>query len=211
MKVTLLACGIAVGLMAQPVTAEIVHFTNPAPGQPGPYDWRLERTDGWQSWLDITMPSAAQSHLASASSVGQMYVFVPGETTPQNRTVGGAAVNRSFVASWGLFATTAYASGDLIGFSDFGFSVFATHAMELEPGSVVTAFPEGQRRYMGVRTGAGNYGWIEVEPEGLAFNALSWAYETEPGVAIVAGQAPAPGSAMLAGVAALARWRARRA
>ncbi len=189
--------------------AEIVHFVNPAPGQPGHYDWRWGPVSGWESWLDITMPSTAQGNLISPSSVGQMYLSNPKEDPPINVTVGGAAVNRSSFA-WGFFATTGYTSGDLIGFSDFGFSTVSTHVMEMEPGSVVTTFPEGARRYMGVRTGEGNYGWIEVERHGMNFTAFGWAYETEPGVAILAGAIPAPGAAALLIVGFIATQRRRR-
>ncbi len=208
MRSCLLACATVFSLGAG-AFAEVVHFTNPAPGQPGHYDWRLERTSGWESWLDITAPSTAQSSQASPGGVAQMYFFEPDSDPPSNRTAGGAAVNRTFFASWGVFATTAYSSGDLIGFSDFGFSNFATHAVEVEPASILTTFPEGARRYMGVKTGGGNYGWIEVERTGIGFAAFAWAYETQPGVPILAGQIPAPGAAALLALAAAGAVRRR--
>ncbi len=188
--------------------ADIVHFTNPAPGQAGHYDWRWEPVSGWESWLDITMPSTAQSNLTSPNSVGQVYVFDPKEDPPMNVTVGGAAVNRSFFA-WGFFGTTSYASGNLIGFSGIFFSTVSTHVMEMEPGQVVTTFPDGARRYMGVRTGAGNYGWIEVERHGMNFRAYGWAYQAEPGVPITAGQAPSPGPAAMLALTACVRLSRR--
>ena len=74
--------------------------------------------------------------------------------------------------------------------------------------------------YMGFRTAQGNYGWLEVTWDGTDFEILSGAYETDPGVAILAGQGagpaavPEPGTwaaaALLAGGAAFARWRKRR-
>ena len=78
----------------------------------------------------------------------------------------------------------------------------------------------GPGSYMGFRTAAGSFGWLEVTWDGTDFEVLSGAYETDPGVAILAGQGagpaavPEPGTwaaaALLAGGAAFARWRKRR-
>jgi hypothetical protein len=78
----------------------------------------------------------------------------------------------------------------------------------------------GPGSYMGFKTAAGSFGWLEVTWDGTDFEILSGAYETDPGVAILAGQGagpaavPEPGTwaaaALLAGGAAFARWRKRR-
>lgn len=209
MNTATLSAAFAAGFIAHAAHADIVHFVNPAPGQPGHFAWRLERAPGWESWLDITSPSTAQNNLISPNSVGQMYIDDPDEGSPENRSWGGAAISRSSFA-WGFFATSAYTSGTLIGFSSFWFSAYSTHVLEMEPSSMVTTFPEGARRYMGVRTGDGNYGWIEVERHGMNFTAFAWAYETEPGVPIVAGQVPAPGGAVLLAVGLVAASPRRR-
>ena len=74
----------------------------------------------------------------------------------------------------------------------------------------VTDIPEGERRYVGVRTDGGHYGWIEVERTGLSLAAFSWAYETVPGAPVYAGVVPAPGTLALAPLAALVRGRRRK-
>ena len=78
----------------------------------------------------------------------------------------------------------------------------------------------GPGSYMGFRTANNSFGWLEVTWDGTDFEILSGAYETDPGVAILAGQGagpaavPEPGTwaaaALLAGGAAFARWRKRR-
>ena len=75
---------------------------------------------------------------------------------------------------------------------------------------------------MGFRTGQGNYGWLEVTwtARSQQFQILSGAYESEAGVAILAGAGgagpaavPEPGTwaaaALLAGGAGFMRWRKR--
>ena len=78
----------------------------------------------------------------------------------------------------------------------------------------------GPGSYMGFFTANNSFGWLEVTWDGTDFEILSGAYETDPGVAILAGQGagpaavPEPGTwaaaALLAGGAAFARWRKRR-
>ena len=78
----------------------------------------------------------------------------------------------------------------------------------------------GPGSYMGFKTANNSFGWLEVTWDGAEFEILSGAYETDPGVAILAGQGagpaavPEPGTwaaaALLAGGAAFARWRKRR-
>ena len=76
----------------------------------------------------------------------------------------------------------------------------------------------GPGSYMGFKTAAGSFGWLEVTWDGTDFEILSGAYETDPGDTIYAGQGaapiPEPGTwvamAVFAGGAAFARWRKRR-
>lgn len=80
----------------------------------------------------------------------------------------------------------------------------------------------GPNSYMGFLTATGNYGWLEATWESASsqFQILSGAYESDAGVAILAGQGagpaavPEPGTwaaaALLAGGAAFLRWRKRR-
>ena len=69
---------------------------------------------------------------------------------------------------------------------------------------------------MGFKTAQGNYGWLEVTWNAKAseFEILSGAYESTPGVSILAGAVPEPSSSLLAlvaGGAALTRRRRQRA
>jgi len=75
----------------------------------------------------------------------------------------------------------------------------------------------GPGSYMGFRTANNSFGWLEVTWDGTNYEILSGAYETDPGVAILAGQGaavPEPGTwaaaALLAGGATFMRWRKRR-
>jgi hypothetical protein len=77
----------------------------------------------------------------------------------------------------------------------------------------------GPSSYIGFRTGAGQYGYIEVTwvASTSTFRLISAAYESDAGVAIQTPSAPVPepASAMIAslflGGAAFKRWRAKRA
>lgn len=69
-------------------------------------------------------------------------------------------------------------------------------------------FP-GQRAYMGVEfdiEGATHYGWIDmyVAEYGPYAEIYGWAYETQPGVSILAGAVPEPSTVMLLAVGSLA-------
>ena len=62
-------------------------------------------------------------------------------------------------------------------------------------------FP-GHRAYMGVEfdiAGATHYGWIDlrVAPDNPYAEIYGWAYETEPGVSIIAGAIPEPATIFL--------------
>ena len=74
----------------------------------------------------------------------------------------------------------------------------------------------GGRDFLGVEfdiSGQTHYGWVQIQSVDLAVFAriIDWAYESEPGVGIFAGQIPEPSAALLAvcGLAAVLSRRRR--
>ena len=74
----------------------------------------------------------------------------------------------------------------------------------------------GGRDYLGVEfdiSGQTHYGWVQIQSVDLAVFAriIDWAYESEPGVGIFAGQIPEPSASLLAlcGLAAILSRRRR--
>lgn len=178
--------------------AEIIHFINPAPGEPGHYDWHAP-SGGNLMYLDITASPAAQLNEWNPSSVGQTMSGLPFTTSfLAGATFAVATVDQPFVLALEL--------GDTLLTRTFVNDGLSSAFLQTPPGTV---FPTGERRYIGVLTTDGRYGWIEVERAGGSFTAYSWAYETVPGIPITAGQVPAPGAAVLLGVGAFARRRSR--
>lgn len=120
---------------------------------------------------------------------------------------GGTASPRNFAlnATINNSASFAYSST----FTSFKYGV--SESPDFGPGS-----------YMGFKTTANNFGWLEVtwSSNNNQFQILSGAYESTPGVAILAGQGagpaavPEPGTwaaaALLVGGATYLRWRRRR-
>jgi hypothetical protein len=146
---------------------------------------------------------------------------------------GGAYVTGLALFYGGVFATdsAAYASptrfalnAPINGSSNFtnsgytGASFFKVAGGDPYDGYFSYSSPNfGPGSYMGFKTANNSFGWLEVTWNGTDFEILSGAYETDPGVAILAGQGaavPEPGTwaaaALLAGGAAFARWRKRR-
>jgi len=73
----------------------------------------------------------------------------------------------------------------------------------------------GQTGYMGLQFDADDgthFGWVHmtVYAEHPGMTIHSWAYETTPGVGIIAGAVPEPSSALLAVIGGLAAWNLRR-
>jgi hypothetical protein len=73
----------------------------------------------------------------------------------------------------------------------------------------------GQDAYMGIEfliSGQPHYGWVHINnPGGQAGGfILDWAYETQPGAAILAGAVPEPSSWTLLAVGSFAVWFFRR-
>ena len=60
----------------------------------------------------------------------------------------------------------------------------------------------GGRDYLGIEfkiSGGTHYGWMQIESSRFTTGALiiDWAYESEPGIGIFAGQIPEPSAALL--------------
>lgn len=206
MRTTVIAILCACGSTAH---AEIIHFVNPAPGQPGHYDWHWEDATDWRSWLDITRGPADQPNVLNGNSVGQLGVwFAPGG----NVTTSWPGVPAADVAvdseNYTQFLTLALSEGAPL--AGHAYMSQSHHFNPMWPGEPLSLFPEGERRFIGVRTNAFNYGWIEVERTGGSFAAFSWAFETVAGVPIAAGQVPEPGAAVLLGAGVFAACRRRR-
>jgi MYXO-CTERM domain-containing protein len=185
--------------------AGIVHFINPDPGQEGHFNWNLQDPDGpitFEQWLDITKPSTDQFELRNGNSVGQLFDDNGGDWV--NSTSNGAEVARVL----DRFDTRAFDLNEVIDetalYNHLAFHVYS------DGFGIQSDFPQGELRYIGVRTEAGNYGWIAVIRDIRSLRALAWAYETEPGVPINAGQVPAVGGVALFGLAGLAARRRRR-
>ncbi len=199
---SVIACGALYGVIASAQGA-IIHFTNPAPGQPGHHDWHFEQVEGWQSWLDITKSASEQSNTSNLNSISQ-----------QRHGYGNIHQDGAAIIAW-VFAgseppqTTALSYGQPVANPRDGgeFSGWAVHA-----GSPFSSeFAEGMHLYIGVRILGGSRGWIEVVRTGMNFTAYAWAYETEPGVPIYAGQIPAPGALALFAISAFISPSRRRA
>ncbi|MCC6676301.1 MAG: PEP-CTERM sorting domain-containing protein [Phycisphaerales bacterium] len=192
-------CAVSCGAEARD---EIVHFVNPPPGDPGYYHWHAPSWDpggGDIAFLNVTAPPSGQLDEFGPESVGQSGTQLPLTT----RFNGGASIAVAEGTSWVL----ALEHGAALPGREFTDSGLTSAFFETPP---ETRFPEGARRYIGVLTGGGCYGWIAVVRTWSSFAALSWAYETEPGVGIYAGQVPAPGAGVLMGAGLLGVWARRR-
>ncbi|MCC6676299.1 MAG: hypothetical protein IT436_04070 [Phycisphaerales bacterium] len=196
---TATAAALSAVLFGAAARADIVHYVNPAAGEPGHYDWRFEPVEGWQSWLDITLGSGQQTNTPGDAAVCQSasewfdgYINV--------HTSGGAMV----LAWWGgMSSVFLLAHGWPAEESPFEY-IWSNEAWLNYP-------TLAGLRYIGVRTMSGRYGWIELaDAPGPSLTAVAWACQTEPGVPILAGQVPAPGPAVFLGVGALGVLTRRR-
>lgn len=191
-------CAAAAAIGAGPARGEIVHFVNPAPGEPGHYDWRWVSGVSWESWLDITRAPNDQPNTAHGNAILQC----------------GDLFNTFNMHQLGAFIAADSDNMTLalpLGASFQGLTIYNESIHWIAGnGSEWTNFTPGVRQYIGVVTGLGNYGWIEVSFAGGSLTAHSWAYETNPDTPITAGQVPAPGAAALLGVAAALRVRRRK-
>ncbi|MCC6676304.1 MAG: hypothetical protein IT436_04095 [Phycisphaerales bacterium] len=197
MNRAVLAGAVAVGLVGDGASADVVHFTNPAPGQPGHYDWRFDWWTLEPSWLDITRSPSDQPNVPGGAAVGQLFV---GEgDADYNAHWDGAQLLA--VPTWGGWSFTQYlVEGDPIApMFPHVWSDTSAHAAASFGGPHSSLFPSGATGFMGVRTRAGQLGWIKAvfEVDDLNFRALEWAYETEPGLPIRAGEVPSPGGAVV--------------
>lgn len=197
MKIAALASLVGTGVFAASASAEIVHFVNPAPGQLGHYDWRWVEGVSWESWLDITRSPNAQPIAGSGSAIVQ-------SGDPFNRN--NMHQDGAYIAQDEDNMTLALPFGaSFHGLANFNESI---HWAANTSGEW-TNFTPGIRQYIGVRTSTDHYGWIEVSFANGSLTAHSWAYETQPGVAIAAGQVPAPGAAAVLAVGLIATNRRR--
>jgi hypothetical protein len=182
--------------------AEVIRFNNPDSGEPGHFDWDWGGEFDATTWLDITSPSTDQGRGVGPSSVGQ----VNHQSGAFNITTGGAAVFRA-AASAPPWTMSLSAGSTIDGQLYFGTDTW--HASDPPDGDPISSlFESGVRQYIGVRVSdidGYHYGWIGVVRQDMDFDAFAWAYETEPGVPIIAG-IPAPGTlAALAFGAAVTR------
>ena len=181
--------------------AAVVEFQNPA--GPGHYDW-VPGVDE-SRWLDITQSAANQANADTFSALRQD-IFSDGSS--QLGSSGNPGEMRIELAPPLDFFPAGHAENTEV---PSGLNT-ATGALIVFPG-FGEAFPEGEPHYLGVQFDLGGgtqYGWIGVTRIGLELDAFAWAYETEPGVAIVT---PEPGaiSMLLLGAGMLTTRRFRGA
>jgi hypothetical protein len=193
------------------VEAGIVHFINPPPGEEGHYDWHWEWGSFWEIWLDVTLAPESQVNEQTGSSVAQISTVTSFQRNHSQNGAAVATVRNEFDVPF----TQALSAGDNI---DGGLEFLASrviHAVSDDPRDIESEFDEGVLAYIGVRTTSGNYGWIAVQrgvgtfPENHSLAALAWAYQTEPGIPIRAGEVPAVGGVALFGLAGLGARRRR--
>jgi hypothetical protein len=184
-----------IGTFNNSARAEIIHFTNPTPGESGHYDWHFEPVEGWQCWLDITRAADEQTNKMNGNSISQWFE----STFGVNHCGGGAQVLVDAPVGGGnwFHYVWAYATGEQL----------VEEPFKSQWGSAIFVYGDYSRfneehRYIGVRTQSGNRGWIEVVRDGMNLSAIAWAYETEPGVPIYAGQIPTPGPLALLAIGA---------
>jgi len=185
--------------------AGIVFFENPPEGDPDHFNWHVNGPDDpetFEQWLDITKPSTDQLGTANGNSIGQLFRDNGGFGA--NVTVGGASVARVP----GFVLTRAFELDETI---DGAATFDTTAAHVLNNGKeILSDFEEDLAAYIGVQTDSGNFGWIEVVRDGFNFTTTGWAYETEPGVPINAGQVPVGGTAPILGLGLLFRRSRKR-
>ena len=148
-------------------------------------------------------------------SVEQLIFFEGGFGTGEiiNSTSSGASVATGDIGPFSGF-TVSLASGTEIDGS-FTYASESIHVWDsFFYNEVFSYFAVGSAGYMGVQfsdVDGDHYGWIGVVRHfPLDFEAFAWGYETEPGVAIIAG-IPAPGTlATLAFGAAVTRRSRKR-
>ncbi len=186
--------------------AGIVHFVNPAPGQPGHFAWgQITEED----WLDITVGPGQQSNQPSGRSISQSFQALGSNANVHEGEGRGAFI----MASPDIITfTSPLLVGEPVTPSGLEreWSTVGVHA-QFNPFTweFYSWFPQGEARYIGVLTTGGNIGWIEVTRIDMFLVAHAWAYETVPGVPILAGQIPAPGAAVLLGLGPVTLRRRR--
>jgi hypothetical protein len=194
--------------------ADPIRFDNPAPGDPGHFDW--QQGDGYNplTWLDITRPSTDQGDYyyaySNAPLVGQYF----GEQPYVNYDFGPSGYVAKQYMGFPIYyhLTKAFAGGAVIDGSQY-FDSLSDHVVDLSYyGYGVYSFFDITARYMGVAfedyNGRTHYGWIGVTRNGTDLDAFAWGYETTAFTPIPAG-IPEPGSLALLALGALAAVRRR--
>jgi len=95
----------------------------------------------------------------------------------------------------------------------FGLAGWDTLIFVLDAGETGEFY--NHRGYVGLEFEASDgthYGWLDIEglTSGSLFKVRGWAYESTPGVSIVAGAVPEPSSALLTVIGAMSVWVLRR-
>ena len=208
-----LVCAAAALLVgAATAGAEVIYFENPAPGQPGHYDWVPPAGDVTH-WLDITLPATAQPGVEGPTSFQQRNY-----SDAAGKLFSGALT--AYFAAGGVHESQLWPAQELDMIPaegplppDYN---WRWNAFVYEP-AYGTNFTTGAEEYVGVRfdlTDNGiedyQYGWIGVIYDGdIALDAFAWGYETEVGVPIEAG-VPEPGSLALMALGAVGVMTRRR-
>ena len=179
--------------------AEVITFENPAPGEPGHFEWTAV---AGQEFLTILAGPEGQPGTALEEGTFWRRDQVGGTTI---RGWSGQVEQARFSDPAGHILLFVVDAGDIIpspvipeqndGFFNAGF-IFAVN---IDPGWPSTQIPEGKEVFLGVSFDLGNgtqYGWIGLVRTGTEVDAFAWGYETEPGVPIEAGaglDTPCPG------------------
>ena len=196
----MVAAGLAIMVFATTAGASPIRFDNPAPGEPGYFDW-FGAGIGDTRALDITVPAGDQTGIPGVGAFEQQnqptYTWVTGyidervQATPDPFLIGVDAGEPIPISGFGWF------SGAFVNYPGYS-----------------SPFPYDVPTYAAVSIDLGSgdqYGWIGVvfSSADFSLDAFAWGYETEPGVPIPAG-IPEPGSLALLALAAVAATTRRR-
>ncbi len=195
MKMNVTAFGAVVLAAAGCASADVIIFEND-----GTFDWVPSVGGSLGNGLDITQ-DATQSGAITANTFEWIAVGPP--------TSGGTGYADAYSSgSTNRMMLGSVEPGEMIGpSSDF---IVGTSLYEYNFSDGVTEWI-GFQANLGVKieiAGEDHYGWIRLQWTGNRYDPIAWAYETEPGVAIMATDIPAP--ATLAPLAAFGALTMRR-
>jgi hypothetical protein len=177
-----------------------IMYINP----PGPSHFNWAPTDSRGISLDMQLPASGQDGLATSPSS-----FTQDLTISFGRVRGRQAGGELCVGGLYDAFLLGIPGGDLIPggglWNGKGYTYYASYGAEL---------PENRPAFLGVRFNLGSgfqYGWIEILRTGRQLDAVSWGYDTTPGVPVRAGFFPEPGTLALLALGAAAVCRRRTA